>query len=27
MIGVRKDIRQKTGKQPGDRIKVTIQER
>ena len=27
IIGVRKDIRQKTGKQPGDRIKVTIQER
>ena len=27
IIGVSKDIRQKTGKQPGDRIKVTIQER
>ena len=27
IIGVRKDIRQKTGKQPGDRIMVTIQER
>lgn len=27
IIGIRKDIRQKIGKQPGDRIKVTIQER
>lgn len=27
IIGIRKDIRQKIGKQPGDIIKVTIQER
>lgn len=27
IIGLRKDIREKIGKQPGDRIKVTIQER
>ena len=27
IIGVRKDIRAKIGKQPGDTIKVTIQER
>lgn len=27
IIGIRKDIRQKTGKQPGDMIKVSIQER
>lgn len=27
IIGIRKDIRAKIGKQPGDIIKVTIQER
>jgi len=27
IIGVRKDIRAKIGKQPGDKVKVTIQER
>ncbi|GAA6407580.1 DUF1905 domain-containing protein [Blautia hominis] len=27
IIGIRKEIRQKIGKQPGDIIKVTIQER
>lgn len=27
IIGIRKDIRQKIGKQPGDKIKVTIRER
>lgn len=27
IIGVRKDIRAKIGKQPGDRIRVTIRER
>ncbi len=27
IIGIRKDIRAKIGKQPGDTIKVTIQER
>ena len=27
IIGIRKDIREKIGKQPGDRIKVTIRER
>ncbi|MDD2494706.1 MAG: DUF1905 domain-containing protein [Tissierellia bacterium] len=27
IIGIRKDIRQKIGKQPGDIIKVTIRER
>lgn len=27
IIGIRKEIRAKIGKQPGDRIKVTIQER
>jgi len=27
IIGIRKDIRAKIGKQPGDKIKVTIQER
>ncbi|MCL2764316.1 MAG: DUF1905 domain-containing protein [Treponema sp.] len=27
VIGIRKDIRAKIGKQPGDKIKVTIQER
>lgn len=27
IIGIRKDIRAKIGKQPGDMIKVTIQER
>ncbi|MBF7097273.1 DUF1905 domain-containing protein [Alkalibacter mobilis] len=27
IIGIRKDIRAKIGKQPGDSIKVTIQER
>ncbi len=27
IIGIRKDIRAKTGKQPGDKIKVTIKER
>lgn len=27
IIGVRKEIRAKIGKQPGDRIKVTVQER
>lgn len=27
IIGVRKDIRQKIGKQPGDTIKVTLEER
>jgi len=27
IIGIRKDIRVKIGKQPGDKIKVTIQER
>lgn len=27
IIGIRKEIRGKIGKQPGDRIKVTIQER
>ncbi len=27
IIGIRKDIRKKIGKQPGDKIKVTIKER
>ena len=27
IIGIRKDIRKKIGKQPGDKIKVTIEER
>lgn len=27
IIGIRKDIREKIGKQPGDTVKVTIQER
>ncbi len=27
IIGLRKDIRAKIGKQPGDRVKVTIRER
>ena len=27
IIGIKKDIRAKIGKQPGDRIKVTIKER
>ena len=27
IIGIRKDIREKIGKQPGDMIKVTIKER
>ena len=27
IIGIRKDIRAKIGKQPGDKVKVTIQER
>ncbi|MCL2444138.1 MAG: DUF1905 domain-containing protein [Treponema sp.] len=27
IIGIRKDIRIKIGKQPGDKVKVTIQER
>lgn len=27
IIGIRKEIRAKIGKQPGDRVKVTIQER
>lgn len=27
IIGIRKDIRAKIGKQPGDKIQVTIQER
>lgn len=27
IIGVRKDIRAKIGKQPGDRVRVTIRER
>ena len=27
IIGIRKDIREKIGKQPGDKIKVTITER
>lgn len=27
IIGIRKDIRKKIGKQPGDTIKVTLQER
>ena len=27
IIGIRKDIRNKIGKQPGDKIFVTIQER
>lgn len=27
IIGIRKDIRAKIGKQPGDKIKVTIKER
>lgn len=27
IIGIRKDIRQKIGKQPGDKINATIQER
>ena len=27
IIGIRKDIRKKIGKQPGDKIKVTITER
>lgn len=27
IIGLRKDIRQKIGKQPGDTVEVTIQER
>jgi hypothetical protein len=27
IIGIRKDIRAKIGKQPGDAVKVTIQER
>ncbi|NLC77676.1 MAG: DUF1905 domain-containing protein [Clostridia bacterium] len=27
IIGLRKDIRAKIGKQPGDRVKVTITER
>lgn len=27
IIGLRKDIRSKIGKQPGDRVKVTIKER
>lgn len=27
IIGIRKDIRQKIGKQPGDSIHVTIRER
>lgn len=27
IIGLRKDIRQKIGKQPGDSVRVTIQER
>lgn len=27
IIGIRKDIRARIGKQPGDRIRVTIQER
>lgn len=27
IIGIRKDIREKIGKQPGDKIKVTVKER
>ena len=27
IIGLRKDIRKKIGKQPGDRVEVTVQER